>query len=79
MPARSWSSSRGRLSLRYYFISDNDLDGWVDALDPDCMSGSTEQGVYSATACNNNIDDDIDGAIDAADTGCVHGSDNGEL
>ena len=47
---------------------DNDLDGWVDASDPDCTSGY-EIG-WTSTQCNNGLDDDGDGDIDGDDDGC---------
>lgn len=60
---------------------DEDGDGWIDGLDPDCQPGSPDTQVevgLTDTECNNGIDDDGDGAIDAADSRCTRGSDNYE-
>jgi hypothetical protein len=53
---------------------DNDGDGWLDDLDPDCTSGEGETNATSDSTCNNGIDDDGDGLIDAEDDNCVDGS-----
>ncbi len=52
---------------------DNDGDGWTDALDPDCATGTDELG-YGTSTCNDGIDNDGDGRIDAADPQCTQGS-----
>ena len=56
---------------------DNDLDGWVDADDPDCGSGLPESGVGS-TQCNDGIDNDTNGDIDSADPDCADALDDNE-
>ena len=56
---------------------DNDSDGWIDADDPDCTSGSSETG-YGTVECNDGTDNDSDGDIDADDVDCLDASDNYE-
>ncbi len=51
---------------------DNDGDGWIDDLDPDCDLGDEELGL-SASTCNDGVDNDGDGAVDAADPECGSG------
>jgi len=60
-------------------LLDDDGDGWVDLLDPECESGLEELGVNSGDACNDGADNDGDGAVDAADVDCVEGTDGYEL
>lgn len=55
---------------------DNDCDGAIDCLDPDCPGKSCGVGlscrslVCAEDACGNNIDDDLDGQTDCADQDC---------
>lgn len=49
---------------------DNDEDGWIDGLDPDCLDGASEIG-FGATSCNDGSDDDGDGLTDGADPDCI--------
>lgn len=49
---------------------DNDGDGWVDELDPDCWVSEDESGLGS-TGCNDGIDNDGDGAVDGEDPECT--------
>jgi len=58
---------------------DNDGDGWVDKMDPDCSHGSKEIGSDKNFECNDLIDNDKDGKIDSFDTGCSSGADNSEF
>mgnify|MGYP007046920529 CR=1 FL=1 len=51
---------------------DDDGDGWLDSLDPDCFEGAWEVGFKDYLPCNDGIDNDGDGAIDADDAACVH-------
>ena len=55
---------------------DNDGDGWVDKLDPDCMGEGTDEdrSTYRDSTCNDGDDNDGDGLIDAEDPDCVDGS-----
>lgn len=57
--------------------SDNDGDGWVDKLDPDCQNIQGEQG-FSDRQCNDDQDNDEDGLIDADDPDCLDGLDDDE-
>jgi hypothetical protein len=57
--------------------NDNDGDGWTDADDPDCASGTEEVGLTSG-ACNDGVDNDGDGAADAADPDCASAADTPE-
>ncbi len=57
--------------------TDDDADGWADALDPDCANGQEEAG-FGTTACNNGVDDDADGLSDAVDPDCEGPSDTDE-
>lgn len=55
---------------------DNDGDGWVDALDVDCIL-DPEQGeliLNSDYGCSDGIDNDGDGFIDAFDPECTDGT-----
>ena len=52
--------------------ADDDGDGWVDELDPDCLVGSWEVGFNDDYGCNDGYDNDGDGAIDADDEDCAH-------
>lgn len=54
---------------------DNDGDGWIDELDPDCAAGTEELGLGLA-GCNDGLDNDGDGLIDANDPECTRGSDD---
>lgn len=54
-------------ALRCADGADNDLDGLVDCLDPDCRGLCPEEG---RVACDNGADDDGDGRVDAADASC---------
>ena len=58
---------------------DNDGDGWVDRMDPDCVRGDNETGSNRMFECNDLIDNDRDGKIDSFDSGCLDGSDNSEF
>ena len=50
---------------------DNDYDGFVDGLDPECIAGSpSEFPLIHAPACSNGKDDDKDGMTDQEDPGC---------
>ena len=51
---------------------DNDLDGWIDAEDPDCAHLSEEIGSGSS-GCNDGLDNDGDGQSDADDIQCDSG------
>ena len=55
---------------------DNDGDGWVDALDPDCMGEGTDEdgSTQGDSTCNNDSDDDNDGLVDAEDPDCINGA-----
>lgn len=55
---------------------DDDGDGWVDELDPDCTDGGATEKGPGATGCNDGKDNDGDGKIDAADPQCTSGSDD---
>ena len=48
---------------------DNDEDGWRDADDPDCATGTTE-AAFGTNECNDGVDNDGDGTIDAEDSRC---------
>jgi hypothetical protein len=50
---------------------DDDGDGWTDAADPDCASGTGEVNTTSGGGCNDGIDNDADGAVDAYDPDCT--------
>jgi hypothetical protein len=57
--------------------SDTDGDGWVDADDPDCQTGTEEANqTFGLSTCNDGIDNDGDGDIDADDSDCRDGSDD---
>jgi len=56
---------------------DNDGDGWVDVLDPDCERGAEEVG-YGDAVCNDGVDNDGDGLSDGDDPECVTGGDTDE-
>jgi len=57
--------------------SDNDMDGWIDADDPDCRDGDNETNVsFGNHTCNDGIDNDGDGLVDAKDTDCGDGRDS---
>ncbi|MCP4806822.1 MAG: hypothetical protein GY913_02305 [Proteobacteria bacterium] len=51
--------------------TDDDGDGWVDGLDPDCMTGAFEVGYNLQYACNDGYDNDGDGNTDADDADCT--------
>lgn len=59
---------------------DNDGDGLIDLLDPDCSSkaDTTESGSGSTPQCSDGVDNDADGRIDLLDPGCADGNDNDE-
>lgn len=50
---------------------DDDLDGWVDGLDADCILGiegeATENGALDGFGCSDGVDNDGNGLIDAED------------
>ena len=56
---------------------DNDIDGWIDELDPDCFGGHMEVG-HGDTACNDGEDNDGDGLKDSRDDGCTEALDDDE-
>jgi len=47
-------------------LVDNDLDGFLDCLDPDCAANP-----LCIEVCNDGIDNDTDGAIDCVDGDCA--------
>ena len=49
---------------------DEDLDGWANDADPDCLGGSNEVG-FSGLTCNDGIDNDGDTLADVDDPGCT--------
>ncbi|MDA3863742.1 MAG: hypothetical protein PF689_07725 [Deltaproteobacteria bacterium] len=49
---------------------DDDYDGWIDCMDPDCFGGEN----CTTEICNNGYDDDDDGLIDCLDPDCVQAS-----
>ena len=53
---------------------DDDLDGWFDADDPDCASGTEEIGL-GTTECNDGVDNDLDTFVDAEDPECEDAED----
>ena len=53
---------------------DNDGDGLVDGLDPDCVTGSEDP----PPQCNDGVDNDGDGRSDLADGDCSHAADPSE-
>ena len=60
---------------------DNDMDGKIDSVDPDCSQpwDDTENPtVFGTTQCTDGIDNDGDGRIDGADPECVSSLDNDE-
>ena len=57
--------------------TDDDGDGWIDAADPDCLTGGWEIG-FTSTQCNDGVDNDGDGTVDGADGDCSHAWDNTE-
>lgn len=56
----TWSSSRGRLYIRYYFISDNDLDGFLESEECDDNDATVYPGATEVVA--NGVDNDCDGS-----------------
>jgi len=58
--------------------ADDDGDGWIDQLDPDCTTSTGEVGL-AFTACNDGADTDGDGWTDAGDPDCDSGFDNDEV
>ncbi len=56
---------------------DDDNDGWTDAEDPDCASGTEETGL-GTTQCNDGIDNDGDGKKDSKDSLCDSATDDDE-
>ena len=61
------------ISTRCTDTIDNDDDGWIDALDPDCASSDDETGL-GTHSCNDGVDNDGDGAVDAVDPECTSGT-----
>lgn len=62
---------------------DNDGDGLLDAEDPQCFAGSSDESGQelldgSLTQCTNGIDDDGNGVLDADDPGCRGSADRVE-
>ncbi|MCP4226339.1 MAG: hypothetical protein GY773_23630, partial [Actinomycetia bacterium] len=59
---------------------DNDGDGLVDGLDPDCTSGehTNEAGPEPLTRCNDGIDNDRRVGVDMEDPECESPEDNSE-
>ena len=53
---------------------DNDGDGWVDDLDPDCIDGDAEVNASTDSTCNDGIDNDGDALIDWEDDDCIDGT-----
>ena len=61
---------------------DNDLDGWTDEADPQCLADMTaeDDGPTSVTGnCNDGEDNDGDGWIDASDPECIDGAHSNEI
>lgn len=58
---------------------DNDADGWVDGLDPECTDATvmSESG-ESVDYCNDGVDNDNDGRIDGLDPECATGDGRSE-
>ncbi len=56
---------------------DDDGDGWTDADDPDCATGSEERG-SGVTGCNDGVDNEGDGLADSADPECSSAGDQTE-
>jgi hypothetical protein len=62
--------------------TDDDGDGWIDELDPDCSQApdpafAQEDGSQDGSfTCNDGIDNDGDGWIDAGDPACADGTDS---
>lgn len=54
--------------------ADNDMDGWIDAADPDCAVYDGEVG-YSDGSCNDSLDNDMDMLMDAEDPDCATATD----
>jgi IPT/TIG domain len=54
---------------------DDDGDGWIDDLDPDCEDGEENGATNGDTTCNDGEDNDEDGLVDSEDPDCVDGSD----
>ncbi len=55
---------------------DQDGDGWVDALDPDCLDEDApveDNHTFGDASCNDGEDNDGDGKIDADDPKCTSG------
>ena len=57
---------------------DNDSDGWIDVMDPDCRAGFQEKRATGSTQCNDGKDNDSDGLVDSQDPQCLNGVDNDE-
>lgn len=53
-------------------LTDNDRDGLIDALDPDCTGGGTAEaeGLFAGD-CSDGIDNDGDGPADCDDADCT--------
>ncbi len=56
---------------------DNDLDGWIDSADPDCLFAGDELG-FGVSECNDALDNDDDGWVDSDDPDCTEAYDNNE-
>ena len=58
---------------------DNDLDGWLDAADPDCFASSSSDEIgFTDDVCNNGLDDDGDSFVDSDDANCQSAIDDNE-
>lgn len=53
-------------------LVDNDCDGLVDSVDPDCVSSCTVTENPEAS-CSDGLDNDCDGSVDGADSDCSSG------
>lgn len=76
--------STGDLGLGDYFSAqdspddcasciDEDGDGWVDAKDPDCVSGAEDNSTFGQDPCHDGVDNDLDDLIDFEDPDCEDG------
>ena len=60
---------------------DDDADGLIDGLDPDCqprVAAFQFENVVGTTQCNDGVDNDGDELIDVADPDCENAADDSE-
>jgi hypothetical protein len=55
---------------------DNDLDGWIDLVDPGCVDAADNDEFFAgANECNDEFDNDGDGLVDGQDPDCTDPTD----